>query len=117
MCQYSTGSSAIPDSDCDRALCYSESLMLGWELMGICLAFFPPSLKFYSYLEGFIYRHLDPNSDTEKVSDSRREPVAQKRSMSLNRTDIINFLDYQYFNPHYTKVVLGKRFRLKASGL
>ena len=42
--------------------------MLGWELMGICLAFFPPSLKFYSYLEGFIYRHLDPAVDTEKVN-------------------------------------------------
>ena len=41
--------------------------MLGWELIGICLAFFPPSSKFHSYLEGYIYRHLDPSMDTEKV--------------------------------------------------
>ena len=41
--------------------------MRGWELLGICLAFFPPSVKFHSYLEGYIYRHLDPSVDTPKV--------------------------------------------------
>ena len=49
-------------------LCFSESLMRGWELLGVCLAFFPPSVKFHSYLEGYIYRHLDPSVDTAKVS-------------------------------------------------
>ena len=47
--------------------------MRGWELMGICLAFFPPSVKFHSYLEGYIYRHLDPSVDTAKV---RSETIA-----------------------------------------
>jgi hypothetical protein len=42
--------------------------MRGWELMAICLNFFPPSMKFHSYLEGYICRHLDPMFDTENVS-------------------------------------------------
>ncbi|XP_064635317.1 uncharacterized protein LOC135492671 isoform X2 [Lineus longissimus] len=44
-----------------------DSLMRGWELMAICLNFFPPSMKFHSYLEGYICRHLDPMFDTECV--------------------------------------------------
>uniref|UniRef100_A0A1I8IRA8 Rho-GAP domain-containing protein n=1 Tax=Macrostomum lignano TaxID=282301 RepID=A0A1I8IRA8_9PLAT len=34
-----------------------ESLQLGWELLAICLAFFPPSGGFAPYLEGFLLRH------------------------------------------------------------
>ena len=45
----------------------SESLSRGWELMGICLSFFPASTKFQSSLDGYIYRHLDPMVNTEKV--------------------------------------------------
>nr|CAB3222852.1 rho GTPase-activating protein 39 [Phallusia mammillata] len=37
----------------------SESLERGLELLAMCLAFFPPSNKFHSYLEGYIYTHLD----------------------------------------------------------
>ncbi|XP_018604723.2 rho GTPase-activating protein 39 isoform X2 [Scleropages formosus] len=42
-----------------------DSLERGWELMAICLAFFPPTPKFHSYLEGYIYRHMDPLNDTK----------------------------------------------------
>jgi hypothetical protein len=28
------------------------SLIAGWDLICICLCFFPPSLKFYHYLNG-----------------------------------------------------------------
>lgn len=45
-----------------------ESLARGWELMAICLAFFPPTPKFHSYLEGYIYRHMDPVNDTKGKS-------------------------------------------------
>ncbi|XP_062935962.1 rho GTPase-activating protein 39 isoform X2 [Cynocephalus volans] len=47
-----------------------ESLARGWELMAICLAFFPPTPKFHSYLEGYIYRHMDPMNDTKGVAIS-----------------------------------------------
>lgn len=47
-----------------------ESLARGWELMTICLAFFPPTPKFHSYLEGYIYRHMDPVNDTKGKSQS-----------------------------------------------
>ncbi|XP_069477872.1 rho GTPase-activating protein 39 isoform X2 [Ambystoma mexicanum] len=47
-----------------------DSLARGWELMAICLAFFPPTPKFHSYLEGYIYRHMDPVNDTKGVAIS-----------------------------------------------
>uniref|UniRef100_K7GIA1 Rho GTPase-activating protein 39-like n=1 Tax=Pelodiscus sinensis TaxID=13735 RepID=K7GIA1_PELSI len=42
--------------------CY-RSLAGGWELLAISLAFFSPSPKFQSYLEGYIYGHLDQTND------------------------------------------------------
>lgn len=36
-----------------------ESLRSGWELMAICLALFPPSTKFYSYLDGYLNKNLE----------------------------------------------------------
>ncbi|XP_077022580.1 rho GTPase-activating protein 39 isoform X2 [Tamandua tetradactyla] len=59
-----------------------ESLARGWELMAICLAFFPPTPKFHSYLEGYIYRHMDPVNDT-KVTQHIKELLernAKKKS-------------------------------------
>ncbi|XP_041367234.1 rho GTPase-activating protein 39-like [Gigantopelta aegis] len=47
-----------------------ESLQRGWELMAICLHFFPPTIMFDSYLEGFISRHLDS-------SDILNVPISQ----------------------------------------
>lgn len=47
-----------------------DSLERGWELMAICLAFFPPSPRFHAYLEGYICRHMDPLNDTKGVAIS-----------------------------------------------
>ncbi|XP_062504301.1 rho GTPase-activating protein 39-like isoform X2 [Corticium candelabrum] len=44
----------------------SQSLLRGWELFSICLGFFPPSGKFQSYLEGYVYRHLEPETANVK---------------------------------------------------
>lgn len=38
----------------------AKSLERGWEMIAICLAFFPPSIKFRSYLEGYLWRHVEP---------------------------------------------------------
>ncbi|XP_014116279.1 PREDICTED: rho GTPase-activating protein 39-like isoform X2 [Pseudopodoces humilis] len=48
-------------------MCY-RSLAWGWELMAISLAFFSPSPKFQSYLEGYIYRHLDSDEKSLPIS-------------------------------------------------
>lgn len=37
-----------------------ESLRRGWELLAICLAFFPPSPSFAPALQSYIQRHRDP---------------------------------------------------------
>uniref|UniRef100_A0A8D8VTW1 Rho GTPase-activating protein 39 n=1 Tax=Cacopsylla melanoneura TaxID=428564 RepID=A0A8D8VTW1_9HEMI len=44
-----------------------ESLRRGWELMAICLAFFPPSPNLQSYLDGYMNRHRNPNYDFPEV--------------------------------------------------
>ncbi|PSN44409.1 hypothetical protein C0J52_05744 [Blattella germanica] len=44
-----------------------ESLRRGWELLAICLAFFPPSPKFQSYLDGYMNRHRDPGFDFPEI--------------------------------------------------
>uniref|UniRef100_A0A8C1QLI7 Rho GTPase-activating protein 39 n=1 Tax=Cyprinus carpio TaxID=7962 RepID=A0A8C1QLI7_CYPCA len=45
-----------------------DSLQRGWELMAICLAFFPPTPRFHNYLEGYICRHMDPLNDTKGMN-------------------------------------------------
>jgi len=55
------------DSDID-GVCHRDSLLRGWELLAICLSFFPPSAKFQSYLEGHVFRCLDTRDHTENVS-------------------------------------------------
>lgn len=54
-----------------------DSLERGWELMAICLAFFPPTPRFHTYLEGYIYRHMDPLNDTKGEEETRRKSVCQ----------------------------------------
>ena len=44
------------------------SAKCGWELFTICLAFFPPTVKFRSYLEGYLYKHIAPSEEHMGVS-------------------------------------------------
>ncbi|XP_071444047.1 rho GTPase-activating protein 39 [Hetaerina americana] len=44
-----------------------DSLRRGWELLALCLAFFPPSEKFQPYLDGYMNRHRDPSFDFPEV--------------------------------------------------
>ncbi|XP_046664584.1 rho GTPase-activating protein 39 isoform X2 [Homalodisca vitripennis] len=44
-----------------------ESLRRGWELLAICLSFFPPSPKFQTYLDSYMNRHRDPSFDFPEV--------------------------------------------------
>ncbi|KAG8197074.1 hypothetical protein JTE90_004341 [Oedothorax gibbosus] len=56
-----------------------ESLVLGWELLAICLTFFPPSVKFQPYLDSFINRHKDTSLDAPDFKLSHYAVVCSKR--------------------------------------
>nr|XP_002125699.2 rho GTPase-activating protein 39 [Ciona intestinalis] len=62
-----------------------ESMERGLELIGMCLAFFPPSTKFYSYLEGYICTHLDMQ-DSAGVNVSHYAEVSFKRLEKIIQT-------------------------------
>ncbi|UYV67332.1 ARHGAP39 [Cordylochernes scorpioides] len=59
-----------------------ESVLLGWELIAICVYFFPPSEKFQPYLESYIRRHVDdegagPEGHYAQVCSKRLERMAR----------------------------------------
>ncbi|XP_017159820.1 rho GTPase-activating protein 39 [Poecilia reticulata] len=63
-----------------------DSLERGWELMAICLAFFPPTPRFHTYLEGYIYRHMDPVNDTKGVAISSYAKYCYRKLMKAALT-------------------------------
>ncbi|GFS04573.1 rho GTPase-activating protein 39 [Elysia marginata] len=44
-----------------------ESLQHGWELLAICLHFFPPSMKFHAYLDAYLNKHKEGACDFGSV--------------------------------------------------
>lgn len=51
LCRQTTGNSK------------AESLQRGWDLFTVCLAMFPPTVKFRSYLEGYLWKHVEPSPE------------------------------------------------------
>jgi len=41
--------------------------MRGWELLSICLSFFPPSFRFHTCLDGYISRSLDYTAEQVNI--------------------------------------------------
>ncbi|XP_052800787.1 rho GTPase-activating protein 39-like isoform X2 [Mya arenaria] len=73
-----------------------DSLQRGWELMAILLNFFPPTLKFYNYLEGYIGKHIDPKYDLENFSLAR-----WCKTHGIRYTDIIDDEHYNHVPIHH----------------
>ncbi|OQV12646.1 Rho GTPase-activating protein 39 [Hypsibius exemplaris] len=63
-----------------------ESLRRGWELMSICLAFFPPSSSFFGYLHTYIARFQTPSFDTLEVQVSHYASHSLKRLERMSQT-------------------------------
>ncbi|CAF0852085.1 unnamed protein product [Rotaria sordida] len=64
----------------------AESLQRGWELMAVCLSFFPPSSKFQSLLEKYILLQTNGDADTPEVPISIYANVCQKRLEKILQT-------------------------------
>ncbi|XP_043946099.1 rho GTPase-activating protein 39-like [Protopterus annectens] len=97
-----------------------RSLSSGWELMAISLAFFSPSPKFQSYLEGYIYRHLDPVNDkkiTERIKEllqtknRRNSKSSKKRKQNCDEEGlpISTYAQYCYRKLQKVAITGGKK--------
>uniref|UniRef100_A0A665T6M7 Rho GTPase-activating protein 39 n=1 Tax=Echeneis naucrates TaxID=173247 RepID=A0A665T6M7_ECHNA len=82
-----------------------DSLERGWELMAICLAFFPPTPRFHTYLEGYIYRHMDPLNDT-KGDLMEKKTNKKKNLIDIASLPIISTFYAKYCHRKLTKAAL-----------
>ncbi|XP_041346396.1 rho GTPase-activating protein 39-like isoform X2 [Pyrgilauda ruficollis] len=98
-------------------MCY-RSLAWGWELMAISLAFFSPSPKFQSYLEGYIYRHLDSDEKIaqhiKELVDLKNKKITKSRKKRKQNTEdeglpISTYAKYCYRKLHKVAVTGGKK--------
>ncbi|XP_052240509.1 rho GTPase-activating protein 39-like isoform X4 [Dreissena polymorpha] len=79
-----------------------DSLQRGWELLAIILNFFPPTMKFYNYLDGYISRHIDPKYDLENFSLAR-----WCKTHGIRYTDIID--DEHYNHQSFSNLLLAMK--------
>ncbi|KAK7479802.1 hypothetical protein BaRGS_00028982, partial [Batillaria attramentaria] len=63
-----------------------ESLQRGWELFAMCLHFFPPTPRFFSYLEGYISKHMDHTLDMPNVPVSHFATHCSQRLERIMQT-------------------------------
>ncbi|XP_068120044.1 rho GTPase-activating protein 39-like isoform X2 [Hyperolius riggenbachi] len=98
-----------------------KSLSLGWELIAISLGFFSPSPKFQSYLEGYIYRHLDDVSDqniqqriqeAQELKYKKNSKSRKKRKQNMEEEEglpISTYSRYCYRKLQKVAITGGKR--------
>nr|XP_060628386.1 rho GTPase-activating protein 39-like isoform X1 [Anolis sagrei ordinatus] len=100
-------------------MCY-RGLAWGWELMAISLAFFSPSPKFQSYLEGYIYRHLSQVNDEniahriKELLDLKNKKNSKSRKKRKQNTEdeglpISTYARYCYRKLQKVAVTGGKK--------
>ena len=70
----------------------------GWELMAICLYFFPPSPKLEPYLDGYINRHRDPGLNFTEVD---KWPIHVRNSKVQLGFEILGKKSVIYFCVYY----------------
>lgn len=98
-----------------------KSLSLGWELIAISLSFFSPSPKFQSYLEGYIYRHLEEASDqnihqriqeAEELKSKKNSKSRKKRKQNVEEEEglpISTYAKYCYRKLQKVAITGGKK--------
>lgn len=80
-----------------------ESFMLGWQLMAICLSFFPPSHKLFSLMTEFILYHSDEQYSLENIFFQINADKVQALNNSTiskkdRKTDILQENEKSNFN-------------------
>ncbi|KAM4691342.1 rho GTPase-activating protein 39 [Rhinophrynus dorsalis] len=98
-----------------------RSLSYGWELIAISLGFFSPSPKFQSYLEGYIYKHLDEVSDlnitqriqeVEELKNKKNSKSRKKRKQNGDEEEglpISTYAKYCYRKLQKVAITGGKK--------
>ena len=61
--------------------------------MAVCLAMFPPSAKYHSYLEGYVYNHLKDNQKpVNKILEHEISVSTMKHLLNCGRTKAAFFV-------------------------
>eukprot|EP00038_Savillea_parva_P017622 m.21195 g.21195 ORF g.21195 m.21195 type:complete len:584 (-) comp3867_c0_seq1:71-1822(-) len=83
----------------------SKSEEAGWELIAICVTFFPPSTRFTSYLEGYICRHIKGDDKISQYAehcikklDKVRQAGARRGNEAPSRAEV-EVAQRNIFNP------------------
>ena len=63
-----------------------QSLKNGWELIAICLSFFPPSQKLYPCFYEYIQRYTDESYDRENFEISKYSHACMRRLQRIHST-------------------------------
>jgi hypothetical protein len=112
-----------------------ESLIRGWELMAICLAFIPPSPTFQPALLGYMNRHRDPTfaktfpevgkwpihvqishyatiacRRLDRIGSTGKKQARKPNEDEINHARVNNFSFY-YFAHSYKKYFLGSNIQ------
>eukprot|EP00035_Acanthoeca_spectabilis_P039608 m.63704 g.63704 ORF g.63704 m.63704 type:complete len:544 (-) comp9675_c0_seq1:163-1794(-) len=63
----------------------SKSEEAGWELLAISVTFFPPSNRFFSYLEGYVYRHVTGDDKISQYAEHCLKKLDRARQAGARR--------------------------------
>lgn len=93
-----------------------HSCLLGWQLMAVCLNFFPPTHKLYPFVKEYILSHLSESPECGMVAESsefstRLARTCLKRLEKINATGAKKGLK----NPSMEEVLLAKSTILNPS--
>lgn len=99
-------------SNANRASC-----LLGWQLMALCLSFFPPTQKLYPFLSEYIAAHVEAESDADTDVDSSSDMLGKLARTCMRRLERIHVTGAKkgLKAPSIEEIVLSRSTILQAS--
>lgn len=99
-------------SNLNRASC-----LLGWQLMALCLSFFPPTQKLYPFLGEYIVAHMEGDTGEQSTNDATNAMLAKLARACMRRLERIHVTGAKkgLKAPTIEEIILSKSTILQAS--